>query len=379
MSLPERQAQQLKRRLLDAKGRLSVGGNNQEVGPEGPVVKDSWVTSQRSVNAFREYCLSRKWVFTETPEQTDFGKDGYLDFSKDGRLTGQCIAVQVKGGSSFRRGDSYVITADERRRVLWMDSSVPVFGIVWDPDSGELYWIDLTTELRRNGLETELRIGPEQRLEDQGGDSFLEGMWRSTAGPAIAASLGSDDPEVQDAAVFDIWGLGRSDARYFTLLRRVMFGLTPEVLDRAIYVLNQCSLNPDNFLDPRWISMKGREETRRHFLWEVDEAVALLDRAQDEDAFERGTFSSCIYWLLVGPDPKGEHFVNLVEAATFRAVQNGRDRAAKWGLVLRVYWAGKDGPKIFERLVNQAPDLRRHDVVREVASNLREFGYLSIG
>ena len=51
----------------------------------------------------RGFCLDQGWVFTETPEQTDFGKDGYLDFSKGGRLTGQCIALQIKGGLSFRR------------------------------------------------------------------------------------------------------------------------------------------------------------------------------------------------------------------------------------------------------------------------------------
>ena len=72
--------------------------------PGGPVVPGTWVTSQKAVNAFEAFCLDQGWVFTETPEQTDFGKDGYLDFSKDGRLTGQCIALQIKGGVSFRRG-----------------------------------------------------------------------------------------------------------------------------------------------------------------------------------------------------------------------------------------------------------------------------------
>jgi hypothetical protein len=103
--------------------------------PGGPVVPGTWVTSQKAVNAFEAFCLGQGWVFTETPEQTDFGKDGYLDFSKEGRLTGQCIALQIKGGVSFRRGGSYVIPADRRRRTFWSQSSVPVFGIVWGPRS----------------------------------------------------------------------------------------------------------------------------------------------------------------------------------------------------------------------------------------------------
>ena len=98
------------------------------------------MTSQEAVNAFEAFCLDQGWVFTETPEQTDFGKDGYLDFSKEGRLTGQCIALQIKGGVSFHRRGSYVIPADRRRRTFWSESSVPVFGIVWDPADGGLYW-----------------------------------------------------------------------------------------------------------------------------------------------------------------------------------------------------------------------------------------------
>ena len=89
----------------------------------GPIVSETWVTSQKAVNAFRAFSLDQGWVFTETPEQTDFGKDGYLDFTRNGRLTGQCIALQIKGGVSFHRRDSFVIPADRRRRTFWMESS----------------------------------------------------------------------------------------------------------------------------------------------------------------------------------------------------------------------------------------------------------------
>jgi hypothetical protein len=126
--------------------------------PDGPVVSDTWVTSEKAVNAFEAFCLDQGWVFTETSEQTDFGKDGYLDFSKEGRLTGQCIALQIKGGVSFHRRDSYVIPADRRRRTFWRESSIPVFGIVWDPAGGGLYWTDLTGTLRNEGLDATLQI-----------------------------------------------------------------------------------------------------------------------------------------------------------------------------------------------------------------------------
>lgn len=345
----------------------------------GPIVKGSWVTSRQAVAAFNEFCLARRWLFTEVPEQTDFGKDGYLDFSEGGHLTGQCIAVQVKGGQSFRRSQGYVVRADVRRRTLWFTSTVPVFGIVWDPTIEKLFWLNLTAELQSKGIDSQLRVPVEQCLEGDGEKSFLQAMWQATAGSPVAAALGSDDAEVQDAAVFDIYGLGRRDPRYLVLLRRVMFGLAPEVLDRAIFVLNQCSLNPDNILDSRWLSMEGRQLVRQQFLWSIDEAVALLDRTQDDDAFERGSFSSCIYWLLVGPEPFSPHFLELAETAALRAIQTARRTAAQWGLVLSVYWAGTDGPATFDRLTTQAPEFRGLPVVEQVREHLNEFGYLSIG
>jgi hypothetical protein len=203
-------------------------------------------------------------------------------------------------------------------------------------------------------------------------------MWDSTAGASVGVAFGSDDGELQEAAIYDCYGLGRSDPRYLVLLRRVMFGLLPDVLDTAISVLNTCSLNMDNFLDPKWMSMEERARVRAYFRWTVDEAVQLLERTQDEDGFSRGSFSSCIYWLLVGPDPQGTHFVELAEAATLRAAASDREHAAKWALVLRVYWAGDQGSRVYDRLVDAEPGLAQSDIARLVASDLAEHGYITL-
>ena len=353
---------------LDAKGEP----------PPGPKVTDAWVTSQRAVNAFKDFCLRNKWVFTETPEQTDFGKDGYLDLSHEDQLTGQCIAVQVKGGSSWRTTDGYLIRADSRRRSFWAESTVPVFGIVWDPDNEGLYWIDLTARLREGGHNAELRVPASHRIDGGDVSDFLDAMWRSTTGSSLALAFGSDDFELQEAAIYDAYGLGRRDHRYLVLLRRVMFKLDPTALDLAISILNTCSLNMDNLYDPKWMSTETRHAVRDHFVWSVDEAIELLDRTQDRDGFERGSFSTCIYWLLVGPDPSGDHFVDLAEEAALRAASRGRAHAAKWALFLRVYWAGTDGKQVLDRLCTVQSRLGATPLAREMANQLAEFGHLSI-
>lgn len=134
----------------------------------------------------------------------------------------------------------------------------------------------------------------------------------------------------------------------------------------------------DNLLDTRWMSMAHRATVRASFRWTVDEGIGLLDRVQDEDGLERGSFSSCIYWLFVGHQPYGDHFIDLAEQAALRAGAAGRLHAAGWALVLRVYWAGKDGREVFDRLLAAEPALRNTEQTPIVADGLATWGYISL-
>jgi hypothetical protein len=78
----------------------------------------------------------------------DIGKDLYVDVAEESRATGEVIALQVKGGQSYQRrsGSSFPCTADDI--ALWAASTVPIFAVVHDPESGRLPWINLTAWAR---------------------------------------------------------------------------------------------------------------------------------------------------------------------------------------------------------------------------------------
>ena len=254
-----------------------------------------------------------------------------------------------------------------------------MFGIVWDPADSGLYWTDLTGTLRNEGIDATLQIPATNRVDTGELEDFLDAMWRATSGPAVALAFGSDDADLQDAAAYDCFGLGRADPRYLVLLRRVMFGLQPAALDQAIRVLNDCSCNGDNAYRAKWMSEANRAAVRKHFIWGVDEAVELLDRTSDEEGFERGSFSSCIYWLMVGPylnEPS--RYVELAEAATLHAAAAAREHAAKWGLMLRVYWAGEEGPQVFDRLLQAQPSLGHSELAGLIAQGLTDHGFIAL-
>ena len=69
--------------------------------------------------------------------------------------------------------------------------------------------------------------------------------------------------------------------------------------------------------------------------------------------------------------------MELVEAATLRAAASGTDRGA-WGLVLRVFWAGDEGPAILDRLVAADPTLGRTKLARRIAEDLVTWGHIEL-
>lgn len=64
----------------------------------------------------------------------------------DGDVSGDVIALQIKGGESFRRARGYAIPCTAADRELWRSSSIPVFGVVHD--AGKLHWTNLTAWAR---------------------------------------------------------------------------------------------------------------------------------------------------------------------------------------------------------------------------------------
>lgn len=139
--------------------------------PRGPQVTDQRNISEKALSAFRSLCAEQSWVFAETNQKDDYGKDGYLDLSNSGELDGLCVAIQIKGGTSLRRSDGYVIKPEVKHRRIWHGSTVPVFGIIWDPDGG-LFWVDLSGTLKREGEQARLHAPHSNILDEEGIQRF---------------------------------------------------------------------------------------------------------------------------------------------------------------------------------------------------------------
>jgi hypothetical protein len=129
---------------------------------------------QAAVNALRTMLEEHDHIVQEISGQNDFGEDLYVTFTDNGEVTSDTIKVQVKGGDKWRRGNGYAVPIG-RHVDTWADGNIPVYCVVFDPDTKRLYWANGTQQLRRFGPLNPPRfvgVSPNAVLDDTTMESF---------------------------------------------------------------------------------------------------------------------------------------------------------------------------------------------------------------
>ncbi len=99
------------------------------------------------VNALRSLLEDHHHLVQEIDGGADHGEDLYVAVVREGRRTGHLVAVQVKSGQKYTRAQGYAIPVEDHRED-WKQSRIPVIGVVYDLDKKQLFWTNLTQELR---------------------------------------------------------------------------------------------------------------------------------------------------------------------------------------------------------------------------------------
>jgi hypothetical protein len=312
----------------------------------------------------------------EVDTANDIGKDLYVDLADDGRFTGELIALQVKGGRSYRgANDAHRLTASADDRELWANSSVPVFGLVHDPDQDALYWTNLTAWSRANYAAPGNLVATMSawRLTTETLASFLREAraFLSASGPPALLGLADDDPSLQLQAVYDAFGLGRRDPRPLLLLRRSLLFLGDDALVHAIRILNLALVrghgdiywNAGNWVDDRVRARVSLELSS----WTLPEASRLLALPDGEEWMRGGLGQDVAALISSGWGPEVERLLEQVAAT--------QPFEAAWpALMLLVNAAGEDGPATFDAIAPASPSLRSSPLVGELGWVLKEHG-----
>jgi hypothetical protein len=173
-------------------------------------------TEKAGVRAVQALFEDAGYIFQPVELGNDIGKDACVDLAEAGQFTGAMVALQIKSGVSYRQGDNYKIPCNADDRAVWRGSSVPICGMVHDPDAGSVHWADLTTWARRQSEEESGSYCPVPR------ENLLSALTLSTWVSRVRTQLEAHvSPPVLDlmsgggtrqvAAIYDCFALGRTD------------------------------------------------------------------------------------------------------------------------------------------------------------------------
>ncbi|MBK9375643.1 MAG: DUF4365 domain-containing protein [Holophagales bacterium] len=335
-------------------------------------------TNLKGVNTARAFFEEHDCVFQVVDQQNDFGKDAYVDLVDGDEVTPLCVAVQIKSGTSFKTASGDYVVPVDTHASLWRRSTVPVFGLVYDPSDGTLRWGDLTGHLREHPTQEGGSVPiPRHAVLDA---RSLRGQFCSAVagyaainGGAATLALLSASASDQASAIWDTLALGRHDARYLVILRRLLVDLQPLPLRQAITVLSYATPHPDVFWTKRtWIPPHVEETVKQTFVWTPDEIV-LLTRAADIEEWGRGTFGQCVDMLL-GQDPGIAS--KLIDAVAI-LIERGDIEGATWTATIALSYA-RDVRGTAELLLTRYPALRNDEWFGDVVASAKEFGELSL-
>lgn len=184
---------------------------------------------RKGVNRFASAIVDLGLIWRETPN-SDVGIDGQIEFVDiDGRATGLMVAVQVKSGDSYVKGDgaALVYYPSKKHANYWREFPVPILLVVHDPGTKTLYWTDARQQLRTSLVsDNPIRIPRSQVVENTTAEEFF-----ATVKPierplsiidVVHSMIQNAHPELGfRMSFFELFGFGITD-----IGRKLFFGMT---------------------------------------------------------------------------------------------------------------------------------------------------------
>jgi hypothetical protein len=316
-------------------------------------VRPNRQTERAALNATRTLFEACNCIFQEVDLGNDYGKDVYVDAVDGQSVTGLCIALQVKGGVSYRRPGGYGIPLDDAHAKIWMHSSLPIAGVVYDPEDSQLRWCNISDFLHTTPLPLPSyipvdasRLLTPATLESDFKPAYAAFHIQRVVGPALLA-LTSEEHTKQISALRDCFILGRSNAHVLIMIRRLLTWFEGDALRFAVVVLAHATPHPDIFFHAGNIVPQATcDLLRPHLKWSQAELSVLMHSASWEE-WHRGGQGQAVYSLLCEDPQIKQKMADLAIAA----LQAGDDDLAFTAMYLAIYWAKREGRQMYEGFI----------------------------
>ena len=341
---------------------------------------DEQVTADDGVNAARTFFMHNRCKFQEVDLRNDIGKDVYVDVATNGVVSYLCVALQIKSGVSYRtaKGDYFIPVGSHAES--WRLHTIPVFGIVYDPEDTLMRWVDITGYLRAHPRQESGTIPVScdsvltvTSLAAEFRDAIIPyvGQFGTIALNLLLAG------DLQMDALYDAWALGRFDPKYLLIVRRLIMDLQPETLRRAIFFLSHAGSHPNilyntDKLKGNWIPPEVEEQLLPTFLWSPEEIARML-RAVDYQDWGYHSLGECLDVLFY----EDSNIVAKLHIAINLLLKDPeRDNAVRAATIALSH--AKDKRKELVLLKQDYPTLMEEEWFQNVSAAVEESGEFSV-
>lgn len=359
-------------------------GQSEVTVPRRKQSRPSRAVGKAGLRAVESVLEAAGLVVQRVEQDNDIGRDAFVDVVEGGEVTGGVISLQVKSGSSFAHKGTWLLPGDPADFTLWRESTVPFFGVVHDPVSGALRWVDLSAAARisdpylspivKGPFGRDAVPVPDNNRLDLAAEPFMRAAAESVRrfrGLPTSALL-SRDPEIVMIGITDVFAIGRHDPEAFVLLGALFHRLPVETRRDALAALAMCARHPDIFWTRNnWIPDAVKAAVRSRTSWTPPDVDAFLGMI-DEHGIGRGTIGQNVFHVL-------ELDRCLADRLFETAVSKHRPKSVRlWAAIILVYQAQEDAPELVARLLRLAPDLTEQDLFVGLVDHVGEWGSLDL-
>jgi Domain of unknown function (DUF4365) len=328
-------------------------------------------------------------IFQQVDQQNDIGIDGYIEFTIDESATGCCIAVQIKSGPSYIKRGHFTLPANDAHFEYWRSHSLPVAGIVYDPEADEARWVDITGLLESNALESSTISVPDNNAFDTQTfnsfrDHFLAYRSRYADQRFLASALmdlaALGDSSRRQAGLMSLFSFHRQKIEsWFYLISTLRSFYDSPLLHDVIRIL--CHVpghmdifwHRDNIFDE---SVRQNAHQLMQRLITPEDVSALLTAIDDENGIGRGSIGQCVRALLE-IIPKRDEILEFVARDP-----SAEDDVRYWAMCLFVSFRQAGST---ERCISLASDLSRAlppdkaQPAAQIVDILQTYGFVDFG
>ena len=116
-----------------------------------PKLKKTSITAKKGINFLKGIVEDNGSIFHKIEQENDFGIDCIIEFFKDEEPINISIAFQIKSGSSYINKKNRTANIPvENHYEYWSKYSLPVYGLVYNVEKKEAYWINIKEYLKLN-------------------------------------------------------------------------------------------------------------------------------------------------------------------------------------------------------------------------------------